>query len=106
MMDAVGVTVGWLPVARKGNEAHYPVPFDGARGDMIGRLALFFNLDNLTAAIGAAVKAYLMWRSLVFAGGAGDEMGSAQGVVGATTIAATFRDLSFGMRGHVSRCLL
>lgn len=51
-------------------------------------LAFFFNLKDLSTTIGAAVRANLMLGNHGLAVGAGNEMHAAQGVMGATAIAA------------------
>ena len=67
-----------------------------------GVLAFFFDFEDLATAVGAAVRADLMRWDLGLAAGAGDKMHAAQGVMGATAIAAAFGNFTLGMGSHGS----
>jgi len=83
---------------RERGDASFPFK---TRHPLKGRGLLFlFDLEYFTPAIGAAMRADLMRRSFVFAGGASDEMRTAQSVMGATTVASAFGNFLFRMRGH------
>ena len=63
-------------------------------------LVLFLDLDHSASAVGAAMRADHVRRSGVFALGARDQVGAAQGVVGAAAVTAALRMFSFRMWGH------